>query len=89
MVAAVKLAVFDTIHVSGDVPEKNDALVRKVKGAMIYPSVMLPRRRHRAAHLVIPVFEIMSDRSDSALPLPTRIVIGAHVPQTYWWVLGA
>jgi type IV pilus assembly protein PilC len=61
--------------------EKNDALIRKVKGAMIYPSVIL-------LVFVIPVFESMFASVGLALPLPTRIVIGLSAfLRGYWYAL--
>src|SRR5918911_1390573 len=60
--------------------EKNDALVRKVKGAMIYPAVIMSVAAIAVVVLlifVIPVFEGMFASVGLALPLPTRIVIGA------------
>src|SRR5262245_54806760 len=60
--------------------EKNDALVRKVKGAMIYPAVIMSVAAIAITVLlifVIPVFEKMFSSVNMALPLPTRIVIGA------------
>ena len=58
--------------------EKNDALVRKVKGAMIYPCVIMAVAAIACSVLlifVIPVFENMFGSVGLALPLPTRIVI--------------
>jgi type IV pilus assembly protein PilC len=74
--------------------EKNDALVRKVKGAMIYPAVIMSVAVIAIAVLlifVIPVFESMFAGVGLALPLPTRIVIGASdFLRTFWWaVIGA
>ncbi len=73
--------------------EKNDALVRKVKGAMIYPSVIMSVAGIAIVVLllfVIPVFENMFASVGQALPLPTRIVIAASkFLNSYWWVLGA
>src|SRR5256714_5658190 len=73
--------------------EKNDALVRKVKGAMIYPTVIMSVAAIAIVVLlifVIPVFENMFGSVGLALPLPTRIVIGAsRFLKAYWWVLGA
>ncbi|HYU52412.1 MAG TPA: type II secretion system F family protein [Gemmatimonadaceae bacterium] len=73
--------------------EKNDALVRKVKGAMIYPSVIMSVAAIAIVVLlifVIPVFENMFGSVGLALPLPTRIVIGAsRFLKAYWWLLGA
>ncbi|MFL5639614.1 MAG: type II secretion system F family protein [Gemmatimonadaceae bacterium] len=73
--------------------EKNDALVRKVKGAMIYPSVIMSVAAIAIVVLLIffiPVFENMFGSVGLALPLPTRIVIGAsRFLKAYWWILGA
>ena len=73
--------------------EKNDALVRKVKGAMIYPTVIMSVAGIAIIVLllfVIPVFESMFASVGLPLPLPTRIVIGAsRFLKSYWWVIGA
>src|SRR3954469_15764833 len=73
--------------------EKNDALVRKVKGAMIYPGVIMSVAAIAITVLlvfVIPVFENMFASVNMALPLPTRIVIGAsRFLKLYWWAVGA
>ena len=58
--------------------EKNDALVRKVKGAMIYPGVISSVAFIAISVLlifVIPVFEKMFASVGLPLPLPTRVVI--------------
>ena len=72
--------------------EKNDALVRKVKGAMIYPAVIMSVAAIAICVLlifVIPVFETMFAGVGMALPLPTRVVIGASdFLRTYWWAVG-
>jgi type IV pilus assembly protein PilC len=75
--------------------EKNDALVRKVKGAMVYPAVIITVAIIAVAVLlvfVIPTFSSMFASVNMELPLPTRIVIGASdVLTRFWWaiVLGA
>ena len=74
--------------------EKNDALVRKVKGAMIYPAVIISVAAIAITILlifVIPTFQTMFESANVALPLPTRIVIGmSHGLKSYWYmVLGA
>ena len=72
--------------------EKNDALVRKVKGAMIYPAVIMSVAAVAILVLllfVIPVFESMFASVGQALPLPTRIVIAASkFLNAYWYMLG-
>jgi type IV pilus assembly protein PilC len=71
--------------------EKNDALVRKVKGAMIYPAVIMSVAAIAICVLlifVIPVFENMFAGVGLALPMPTRVVIGASdFLRSYWWAL--
>jgi len=71
--------------------EKNDALVRKVKSAMIYPAVIMSVAAIAIAVLlifVIPVFQSMFASVQMELPLPTRIVIGASAFLTgYWWAI--
>src|SRR6478672_4775207 len=72
--------------------EKNDALVRKVKGAMIYPGVIMSVAAIAIVVLlifVIPTFEKMFGSVGLALPLPTRIVIGmSRFLKGYWWAIG-
>jgi type IV pilus assembly protein PilC len=71
--------------------EKNDALVRKVKGAMIYPSVIMSVAAIAITVLlifVIPTFQDMFASANIALPLPTRIVIGmSHALKSYWYMV--
>jgi type IV pilus assembly protein PilC len=71
--------------------EKNDALVRKVKSAMIYPGVILSVAVIAISVLlvfVIPVFESMFASVNMELPLPTRVVIAASdFLTTYWWLV--
>jgi type IV pilus assembly protein PilC len=71
--------------------EKNDALVRKVKSAMVYPAVIMSVAAVAIAVLlifVIPVFQSMFASVSMELPLPTRIVIGASRFLTgYWWAI--
>ena len=68
--------------------EKNDALVRKVKSAMIYPGVIFSVAGIAVAVLlifVIPTFQSMFASVNLELPLPTRIVIGASELLIGWW----
>src|SRR5881392_809062 len=74
--------------------EKNDAIVRKVKGAMVYPAVIFSVAGIAVATLlifVIPTFQSMFASVNLALPLPTRIVIGmSNVLKNLWWaIIGA
>jgi type IV pilus assembly protein PilC len=71
--------------------EKNDAIVRKVKGAMVYPAVIMSVAVIAIAVLlifVIPTFQNMFASVNLDLPLPTRIVIGmSRILQHYWWAI--
>ncbi|MEO6068209.1 MAG: type II secretion system F family protein [Gemmatimonadales bacterium] len=73
--------------------EKNDALIRKVKGAMVYPSVIFSVAGIAISVLlifVIPVFEKMFASVNLELPLPTAIVVNlSRFLIGYWWALGA
>src|SRR5260370_15018587 len=93
MVAAGEAGgILDTILVRlAQFLEKNDAIVRKVKGAMIYPGVIMSVATIAIAVLlifVIPTFQSMFASAGIQLPLPTRIVIGASfVLSHYWWAI--
>jgi type IV pilus assembly protein PilC len=71
--------------------EKNDALVRKVKGAMIYPGVIISVAAIAICILlvfVIPTFQTMFASANLELPLPTRVVIMmSDALISYWWVI--
>jgi type IV pilus assembly protein PilC len=71
--------------------EKNDALVRKIKGAMVYPAVIFSVAGSAVCILlifVIPTFQTMFAAAGIPLPLPTRIVIGmSQFLQSFWWAL--
>ncbi len=71
--------------------EKSDALIRKVKSAMIYPGVILTVAAGAVAVLlifVIPTFQSMFASVNMELPLPTRIVIGmSQLLIHYWWAM--
>ncbi|MGD8700765.1 MAG: type II secretion system F family protein [Gemmatimonadales bacterium] len=71
--------------------EKNEALARKVKGAMIYPGVILSVAVIAVTVLlvfVIPTFESMFASVDMQLPAPTRLVIWlSDMLQSYWWLI--
>ena len=60
--------------------EKNDALLRKIKGAMTYPAVMLLVVIAATTILlwkVVPVFATIFLDAGVALPAPTRLVLAA------------
>jgi len=69
--------------------EKNDALVRKVKGAMVYPAVIISVAAAAICILlifVIPTFQGMFASVNMELPLPTRVVIAmSDFLIGYWW----
>ena len=68
--------------------EKNDAIVRKVKGAMVYPAVIISVAVLAIAILlifVIPTFQEMFASVNMELPLATRAVIGLSDLLTNWW----
>jgi type IV pilus assembly protein PilC len=68
--------------------EKNDAIVRKVKGAMVYPAVIISVAVLAIAILlifVIPTFRDMFASVNMQLPLPTRAVIGMSDLLVNWW----
>ncbi|MBA3889403.1 MAG: type II secretion system F family protein [Gemmatimonadaceae bacterium] len=71
--------------------EKNDALVRKVKGAMIYPGVIMGVAGTAITVLlifVIPTFQRMFAEVGVPLPLMTRIVVAmSEFLQAYWWAI--
>ena len=71
--------------------EKNAALIRKVKGAMVYPAVIISVAIIAIAVLlifVIPTFEQMFASVNLTLPLPTRVVIiASDLLQAYWWAI--
>lgn len=60
--------------------EKNDALIRKIKGAMTYPAVMLFVVIAATTILlwkVVPVFAGIFTSAGMELPMPTRVVLAA------------
>ncbi len=93
MVAAGEAGgILDTILVRlAQFLEKNDAIVRKVKGAMVYPAVICSVAVIAVSVLlifVIPTFQNMFASVNMELPLPTRIVIGmSNLLKNYWWAI--
>src|SRR5437667_4718279 len=93
MVAAGEAGgILDTILVRlAEFLEKNDAIVRKVKGAMIYPAVIMSVAVIAISVLlifVIPTFQNMFASVNLQLPLPTRMVIGmSSILKDYWWAI--
>jgi type IV pilus assembly protein PilC len=72
--------------------EKAEALKRKVKSAMMYPTVVMVVAVGACTFMllfIIPTFAKMFTDFGSTLPLPTRIVLGmSNVLRDYWWALG-
>ena len=93
MVAAGEAAgALDTVLVRlAEFLEKNSALGRKIRTAMVYPAMIVGVAAPTVAILlvfVIPTFQTMFASSGVPLPLPTRIVIGAsEVVKSSWWML--
>jgi type IV pilus assembly protein PilC len=71
--------------------EKTEALVRKVKSALIYPSVILLVAIAAVVIMlifVIPTFQDMFASVDLELPFATQLVIGmSDLLQAYWWMM--
>jgi len=69
--------------------EKKEKLQRRVKGAMVYPSVVLVITFVIVFILlkwVVPTFEKMfGDFGNAALPAPTQVVIGISNSFQNWW----
>lgn len=70
--------------------EKSDMLARKVRGAMVYPAVIMSVAAICVIVLlwkVIPIFAGMFASSGVELPGPTQFVIGlSHLLTGYWWL---
>ena len=71
--------------------EKADALVRKVKGAMVYPSVVVIVAIGVTAAMltfIVPVFAKMFEGLGAELPEPTQVVLGiSHFLRSNLWYL--
>ncbi len=95
MVAAGEAAgALDTIlERLSDFLEKTQSLGRKVRGALMYPTLVVAVTVPAVAILlvfVIPAFEAMFASAGVPLPLPTRAVIRASgVLQDYGWAIAA
>jgi type IV pilus assembly protein PilC len=73
--------------------EKADALVRKVKGAMVYPTVVVIVAVGVTAAMltfIVPVFAKMFEGLGAELPAPTKVVLGlSHFLQSnIWYIIG-
>jgi type IV pilus assembly protein PilC len=71
--------------------EKNEALKRKVKGAMTYPIIVLTVAFGVVTVLmlfVIPTFKDMFESFGSALPAPTQLVVNMSIFfRKFWWLM--
>jgi type IV pilus assembly protein PilC len=71
--------------------EKNEKLKRRVKGAMVYPSIVLTVAVGVTLILlmfVTPTFEKMFKDFGGAMPAPTQFLIDlSHVMTSYWWLI--
>ena len=72
--------------------EKAEALKRKVKSAMMYPTVVMVVAIGACTFMllfIIPTFAKMFSDFGGTLPLPTRIVMGlSNLLRNYWWAIG-
>lgn len=72
--------------------EKADALQRKVKSALTYPTVVCFVAVGASVFMlmfIIPTFAKMFTDFGGELPLPTKIVMGlSNFLRSYWWLLG-
>ncbi|MEM7233409.1 MAG: type II secretion system F family protein [Planctomycetota bacterium] len=71
--------------------EKSEKLRKKVKGAMIYPAVVISVAVLILVVImikVVPAFEKMFEDIDSALPAPTQFLITvSDLLKTYWYLI--
>ncbi len=81
----------DVLERLADYLEASVALKRKVKSALMYPTIVLSIAFLILVLLivkVIPVFESMFIDFGAELPLPTRILIAtSHFTISWWWLL--
>ncbi len=71
--------------------EKAEALKRKIKGAMVYPAVVMTVAIMATCFMlifIIPTFARMFTGFGAELPLPTKIVMGmSSFLRSYWWAM--
>ena len=71
--------------------EKSERIRRSIRGAMIYPAVILSVAAAAIATMVlfvIPTFEGVFASFNAVLPLPTRMVVSlSRAFQSYWWAI--
>ena len=71
--------------------EKAEALKRKIKGAMVYPAVVMTVAVLATCFMlifIIPTFARMFTGFGAELPLPTKIVMGlSSFLRSFWWAI--
>ena len=70
--------------------EKETQIKRRVKGAMIYPAVVLTFATLVLIFMllfIVPVFVKVFDQLNGQLPKPTQIVMGASNILRHWWFI--
>src|SRR5438034_8136943 len=70
--------------------EKETQIKRRVKGAMVYPAVVLSFATLVLIFMllfIVPVFQKVFEQLNGQLPTPTRIVMGASDLLRHWWFL--
>jgi type IV pilus assembly protein PilC len=71
--------------------EKATKLKRRVKGAMVYPAVVISFATLVLIFMlmfIVPVFQKVFDELNGQLPTPTRIIIGmSHALRGYWFII--
>jgi type IV pilus assembly protein PilC len=71
--------------------EKETKLKRRVKSAMVYPTVVLTFATLVLIFMlmfIVPVFQKVFDELNGQLPTPTRIIIGmSHALRGYWFII--
>src|SRR5919198_714783 len=70
--------------------EKETKIKRRVKGAMIYPAVVLTFATLVLIFMllfIVPVFVKVFDQLHGQLPKPTQIVMGASNALRHWWFI--
>ena len=92
VVAGEASGALDTILLRlADYLEKNEALARKVRSALVYPAMIVAVSVPAVVVMllfVVPTFEEMFASASVVLPAPTRLVIGASgALKEWWWVL--
>jgi type IV pilus assembly protein PilC len=70
--------------------EKENKLKRRVKGAMVYPSIVITFAFLVLTFMlmfIIPIFAKIFDELHGELPKPTQLVMGASSVMRHWWFI--